>query len=79
MKFDAFTGTLYVNDTHHVRKPNQALFIVVSKEHADRIGEGNGWYPLYDWCDRYIGAVLDGQFQDVENIRKRWNYHEHKW
>lgn len=73
MKFDAFTGTQYENITHYARNPKQIVLELVI------INNDKAWYPLYDWCGRYIGAVLDGQFQDVENIRKQWNYHEHKW
>jgi hypothetical protein len=36
------------------------------------INEGHHvWMPRYDWCGRYIGAIIDGVYHDVSNIRKR--------
>jgi hypothetical protein len=26
------------------------------------------WYPCFDWCGRYIGSVMHGQYVDKSNI-----------
>lgn len=36
------------------------------------INEGHRtWMPRYDWCGRYIGAIINGVYHDVSNIKER--------
>jgi hypothetical protein len=69
MLFDALTG----KTANHVPSDGSGLWLgAITKEEADEAG-CNAWYPCFDWCGRYTGSVLRGQFTDAENPRKEYH------
>ena len=57
--FNALDGEIFRDCNMIVRASGYEFYVYEDK-----------WCPRYDWCGRYIGAMLDGQFVDVSNIQK---------
>lgn len=63
MMFELFTGE-QCEDNEYDDNMSSIWLYVISEGHSV-------WMPLYDWCGRYIGAIINSVYHDVSNIRKR--------
>ena len=66
--FNPLTGELV--DSESSCDTGKIIWILIAGVGASHLDDEGFWYPCYDWCGRYAGSVLDGQYVDKSNIRR---------
>jgi hypothetical protein len=66
--FNPITGDLCHSECWEA--DDNIIWLLLAGVGANHLNDEGFWYPCYDWCNRYTGAVLDGEYVDKSNIKQ---------